>query len=89
MNVQLHLALIMAIDARLLVLDATGTTRVMFLGKLPAPLVLAQGIGRLGCWSAGCCWGRVVQADHPLAVVFTDHVLPTDKGYCSSGTGGS
>jgi phosphatidylglycerol:prolipoprotein diacylglycerol transferase len=39
---------------------------------IAAPLVLAQGIGRLGCLSAGCCWGRPLDADHPLAIVFTD-----------------
>jgi phosphatidylglycerol:prolipoprotein diacylglycerol transferase len=39
---------------------------------LAAPLALAQGIGRLGCLAAGCCWGRAVSADNPLAIVFTD-----------------
>jgi phosphatidylglycerol:prolipoprotein diacylglycerol transferase len=39
---------------------------------LAAPLVLAQGIGRLGCWAAGCCWGHATDANHPLAVIFTD-----------------
>lgn len=35
------------------------------------PLVaLGQFFGRLGCFAAGCCWGRVVDADHPLAVQF-------------------
>lgn len=37
-----------------------------------APVALAQGIGRLGCHAAGCCWGVATQASHPLAVVFTD-----------------
>ncbi len=39
---------------------------------IAAPLALGQGIGRLGCWSAGCCWGRGTHADHPLATVFTN-----------------
>lgn len=39
---------------------------------LAAPLALAQGVGRLGCWAAGCCWGRHVDADHPFSIVFTD-----------------
>jgi len=39
---------------------------------LAAPLVLAQAVGRLGCFAAGCCWGRTTSADNPLAVVFTD-----------------
>ena len=39
---------------------------------LAAPLALAQGIGRLGCYSAGCCWGVPIHEHHPLAVTFTD-----------------
>ena len=39
---------------------------------IAAPLVFAQGIGRLGCFSAGCCWGVGTHAEHPLAIVFTD-----------------
>lgn len=36
-----------------------------------APAVaLGQAIGRLGCFSAGCCWGRECHA--PWAVTFTD-----------------
>jgi phosphatidylglycerol:prolipoprotein diacylglycerol transferase len=31
---------------------------------------LGLAIGRLGCFSAGCCWGR--QTDVPWAVVFTN-----------------
>lgn len=38
-----------------------------------APAVaLGHGIGRLGCFSAGCCWG--VQCDRPWAVTFTNPV---------------
>jgi phosphatidylglycerol:prolipoprotein diacylglycerol transferase len=33
-------------------------------------LILGQAIGRLGCFSAGCCWGR--PASVPWAVTFTD-----------------
>jgi phosphatidylglycerol:prolipoprotein diacylglycerol transferase len=33
-------------------------------------VVLGQAIGRLGCFSAGCCWGRPTQV--PWAVTFTD-----------------
>ena len=36
-----------------------------------APAVaLGHGIGRLGCFAAGCCWGT--RCDLPWAVVFTD-----------------
>ena len=33
-------------------------------------IALGHGIGRLGCFSAGCCWG--VQCDLPWAVTFTN-----------------
>jgi phosphatidylglycerol:prolipoprotein diacylglycerol transferase len=36
---------------------------------IAAPLALAQGIGRLGCFAAGCCWG--VASDAWCAVRFT------------------
>lgn len=31
---------------------------------------LGQALGRLGCFSAGCCWGGTTHAGHPLAVQF-------------------
>ena len=33
-------------------------------------LALGQCFGRIGCFSAGCCYGRAANLDHPLAVVF-------------------
>jgi phosphatidylglycerol:prolipoprotein diacylglycerol transferase len=33
-------------------------------------VVLGQAIGRLGCFAAGCCWGKATQV--PWAVTFTD-----------------
>jgi phosphatidylglycerol:prolipoprotein diacylglycerol transferase len=33
-------------------------------------VVLGQAIGRLGCFSAGCCWGKATSL--PWAVTFTD-----------------
>ena len=39
---------------------------------IAAPLALAQAVGRLGCYSAGCCWGVRLDPAHPLAVVFAD-----------------
>lgn len=35
-----------------------------------APVALGHAIGRLGCFSAGCCWGR--ETDVPWGVTFTD-----------------
>ncbi|MDR2142359.1 MAG: prolipoprotein diacylglyceryl transferase [Deltaproteobacteria bacterium] len=34
------------------------------------PLALGQAVGRLGCYAAGCCYGRPAPADFPLAAVF-------------------
>jgi len=39
---------------------------------ISAPLVLAQAMGRLGCFSAGCCWGVPLDASNPIAITFTD-----------------
>jgi phosphatidylglycerol:prolipoprotein diacylglycerol transferase len=33
-------------------------------------VAIGQAIGRLGCFSAGCCWGRATEV--PWAVTFTD-----------------
>jgi phosphatidylglycerol:prolipoprotein diacylglycerol transferase len=33
-------------------------------------LALGQGIGRIGCFAAGCCWGE--SCSRPWAVTFTD-----------------
>lgn len=35
-----------------------------------AAIALGHGLGRLGCFSAGCCYGRIT--DLPWAVTFTD-----------------
>jgi phosphatidylglycerol:prolipoprotein diacylglycerol transferase len=39
---------------------------------IAAPLVLAQAIGRLGCLSAGCCWGVAAHEHSRFAITFTD-----------------
>jgi phosphatidylglycerol:prolipoprotein diacylglycerol transferase len=39
---------------------------------IAAPLVLAQAVGRLGCFCAGCCWGKPAAEGSKFAVVFTD-----------------
>ena len=42
------------------------------LGDIAAPaLALGHFFGRLGCFAAGCCWGREA-VQFPLAVVFSD-----------------
>jgi phosphatidylglycerol:prolipoprotein diacylglycerol transferase len=41
-------------------------------------VVLGQAIGRLGCFSAGCCWGRATSV--PWAVTFTDPYVQRQVG---------
>jgi phosphatidylglycerol---prolipoprotein diacylglyceryl transferase len=42
-------------------------------GDLFAPYIaLAQGIGRIGCFLNGCCYGSPAPSDHVFAVVFPD-----------------
>jgi phosphatidylglycerol:prolipoprotein diacylglycerol transferase len=43
-----------------------------------APLALAQAIGRLGCFAAGCCYG--VETDGWCAVTFTDPAALAQTG---------
>ena len=48
-------------------------TRLPFLGLADvyaAPLALGHAVGRLGCFSAGCCWGKPAQV--AWSVSFTD-----------------
>jgi len=45
---------------------------------IAAPLALAQGIGRLGCFAAGCCWG--VESGAWCAVRFTDPAAHDQTG---------
>jgi len=45
-----------------------------------APLALGQAIGRLGCFAAGCCWGRSCDPRHPLAVTFRNPVAHEQTG---------
>jgi phosphatidylglycerol:prolipoprotein diacylglycerol transferase len=43
-----------------------------------APLALAQSVGRLGCFSAGCCFGRPARG--AFAVTFTDPLAAEHTG---------
>lgn len=47
-----------------------GLPLIRLADAVVAPLAFAQALGRFGCFSAGCCYGRVVDAGHPLAVTF-------------------
>lgn len=39
---------------------------------IAAPLAFAQSVGRLGCFCAGCCWGRPAAEDAWFSLTFTD-----------------
>ncbi len=41
---------------------------------------LGQGIGRLACFAAGCCWGKFVPPTFPLAVNFPGPAAPVPGG---------
>jgi len=45
-----------------------------------APVALAQSIGRLGCFSAGCCYGVPAAAGSRLAITFTDPMAAAQTG---------
>ena len=64
-----------------------GSAIYCWLAKLPgwqvadcvAPgLAMAQGLGRVGCFLAGCCWGTPTRL--PLAVTFTSQVAHNMTG---------
>ncbi len=62
--------LILAVAVIALYLHARKIPKMAF-GDLVAPsLALGQGIGRLGCFSAGCCYGAA--SGVPWAVIFKD-----------------
>jgi len=43
-------------------------------------LPLAHGIGRIGCFFGGCCYGKQVDASHPFAVIFPQSSLGAPSG---------
>lgn len=45
-----------------------------------APIALAQGIGRLGCFAAGCCWGMPAEPGSSCSVTFTDPAAAAQTG---------
>jgi len=47
---------------------------------IAAPLAFAQGIGRLGCFSAGCCWGVRTSADSFFAIRFSNPAAHQQTG---------
>ena len=57
-----------------------GLPGLRLLDAVAAPLALAQSIGRLGCFFAGCCWGVPTAAQSVLAVTFTNPVARDQTG---------
>jgi phosphatidylglycerol:prolipoprotein diacylglycerol transferase len=47
---------------------------------IAAPLALGQSIGRLGCFAAGCCWGKTCDPNFPLAVMFVNPLAREQTG---------
>ena len=47
---------------------------------LAPALALAHGIGRIGCFLGGCCFGVPVSSTHPFAVVFPPQSLSAPSG---------
>ena len=41
-----------------------------YLDVLAPAILVGAGIGRIGCFLRGCCWGRVAHADASLSAVF-------------------
>lgn len=51
------------------------------LDAIAAPVALAQAIGRLGCFCAGCCWGVPAAPDNSFAVTFTHEAASTARAF--------
>ena len=50
------------------------------LDAMAGPLILAQAVGRLGCFAAGCCWGRLAPHGSAFAVTYTSHAAHDHTG---------
>ena len=71
--------LVAALVAAIWYMRRHGLPVLLTADQFPPGVALGHGIGRLGCFAAGCCWGR--PADVPWAVTFTDphSVIATDR----------
>jgi phosphatidylglycerol:prolipoprotein diacylglycerol transferase len=64
-----HGGLLLAIPVCWAVMRRTGLPLWPTADVMAPAIAIGQGIGRLGCFAAGCCYG--CETDSPLAVVFT------------------
>jgi len=67
-----------AIVAAVVVMRARGLSFFAIADATAPCIALGQAIGRLGCFSAGCCWGQ--ECSLPWAVTFTDPVASANVG---------
>ena len=58
----------------LLLLCAMRLPIIHSMNLLTTPVIVAHGMGRLGCFFAGCCYGKATSS--PLGVIFPDGSLP-------------
>ena len=55
--------------------------KMLPIADLFAPaLALAHGIGRIGCFFGGCCYGVPVSGSHPFAVIFPPESMGAPAG---------
>ena len=45
---------------------------LQFLDLTAPTLAIGHAFGRIGCFMAGCCFGKSIPADNPFAVIFTN-----------------
>jgi phosphatidylglycerol:prolipoprotein diacylglycerol transferase len=57
-----------------------GLPLLSLVDAIAAPLALAQAIGRLGCFCAGCCWGAPASPLSSIAVTFSSQLAHQQTG---------
>jgi phosphatidylglycerol:prolipoprotein diacylglycerol transferase len=62
--------LILAIITAIWYMRSAGLPPLLTMDVFAPGIAAGHAIGRLGCFAAGCCWGR--ECDFPWAVTFTD-----------------
>lgn len=72
--------LILAVVVSLLYMRYRGLNFWRTADALCMGVAAGQILGRIGCFLAGCCWGRACSADFPLAVVFRNQKAADQVG---------
>jgi phosphatidylglycerol---prolipoprotein diacylglyceryl transferase len=68
-----------AIIVGLLYLWRKGVSMRLYLDLGAPSLMFGMGVGRIGCFLAGCCWGATCPAHLPWAVTFPPAATPTQR----------